>query len=472
MMLLNTIAMWTHGRLLGADTASTDIKISGVAIDTRKVVPGDLFVAIKGEHADGHDYLADAAARGAVAALVTRTIEGALPQVLVKDATLALGDLASAVRAQHHVRVVGITGSNGKTTVKTLTASILSRHGRTHVSSGNYNNELGLPLTLLSMPQDTQFAVLEMGAGKPGDIDYLAAIARPDVGLVTLIAPAHLERMGSIEGVAETKGALYQALPADGVAIINADDAFASFFAGLVGSRKVLRFGLDHKADVGADILDQGIDGSRFVLSTPQGDAEVSLPLPGRHNIANALAAAAVALALEVPLDTIVIGLEQVSGVSGRLRRITTRGGWTLIDDSYNANPSSMMAAIDTLLLAHGERWLVLGDMAELGTDARALHAGIGQRARDSGVDRLFAVGPLNAATVEAFGAQGEHFADKVSLIAALKNQLHDGVTCLIKGSRSAGMEQVVAALGDRADASTQHAHTEDTNKGRASDVA
>jgi UDP-N-acetylmuramoyl-tripeptide--D-alanyl-D-alanine ligase len=443
MMSLSAIAVWTHGRLLGADA-----EVTGVAIDTRKLQPGDLFVAIKGERVDGHDYLAEAAARGAVAAMVTRKLDTDLPQLLVNDAELALGDLASAVRAQRNVRVVGITGSNGKTTVKTLAASILSRHGRAHVSAGNFNNELGLPLTLLAMPRDTEYAVLEMGAGKPGDIAYLAAIARPDIGLVTLIAPAHLARMGSIEGVAETKGALYQALPADGIAIINADDAFASFFGGLAGARKVLRYGLDHPADIGADIIEQRVDGSRFVLSTPHGDAEVKLPLPGRHNIANALAAVAIALALEVPLDTIVAGLEQAAGAAGRLRREVMAGGWTLIDDSYNANPSSMEAAIDTLLLADGERWLVLGDMAELGAEARVLHAGIGARARERGVERLFAVGPLGVATVEAFGARGEHFADKAALIAALQAQLHAGVTCLVKGSRSAGMEQVVAALG------------------------
>jgi UDP-N-acetylmuramoyl-tripeptide--D-alanyl-D-alanine ligase len=460
MMSLSAIAVWTHGRLLGSDA-----EITGVAIDTRKLRPGDLFVAIKGERADGHDYLGEAAARGAVAALVTRKVDSELPQVLVNDAELALGDLASAVRAQRDVRVVGITGSNGKTTVKTLVASILSRHGRTHVSAGNFNNELGLPLSLLSMPRDTEYAVFEMGAGKPGDIAYLAAIARPDIGLVTLIAPAHLARMGSIEGVAETKGALYQALPADGIAIINADDAFASFFGGLAGARRQLRFGLEQPADVGADIVEQRVDGSRFVLSTPQGDADVSLPLPGRHNIANALAATAVALALEVPLETIVAGLEQVPGVAGRLRRETMEGGWTLIDDSYNANPSSMAAAIDTLLLAGGERWLVLGDMAELGADARALHAGIGERARERGVDRLFAVGPFGVATVEAFGAGGEHFDDKATLIAALQAQLHAGVTCLVKGSRSAGMEQVVAALGG-------HPGHADKNKGDASDAA
>ena len=447
MMALGTIAMWTGGRLLAGDA-----QVTGVAIDTRKLKPGDLFVAIKGEHVDGHDYLAEAAARGAVGALVTRKVDSELPQVLVNNAELALGDLASAVRAQRNVRVVGITGSNGKTTVKTLVASILSRHGRTHVSSGNYNNELGLPLSVLAMPLDTEYAVFEMGAGKPGDIAYLAAIARPDIGLVTLIAPAHLERMGSIEGVAETKGALYQALPVDGTAIINADDAFASFFVGLAGSRQVLRFGLEHDADVVAEIIEQRVDGSRFVLSTPQGDAEVALPLPGRHNIANALAAASVALALDLPLGTIVAGLEQARGVEGRLRREVAAGGWTVIDDSYNANPSSMTAAIDTLRLAVGERWLVLGDMAELGKDASALHAGIGAMARERGIDQLFAVGPLGVATVEAFGAGAVHFDDKTTLIAALQAQLHPGVTCLVKGSRSAGMEQVVVELQSEPD--------------------
>jgi UDP-N-acetylmuramoyl-tripeptide--D-alanyl-D-alanine ligase len=453
MMRLSAIALWTHGRLLGADAGVGGV----VAIDTRTLKPGDLFAAFKGERVDGHDYLAQAAAAGAVGALVSRKVDVDLPQVLVDDVEAALGDLASAVRAQRHARVIGITGSNGKTTVKTLVASILSLHGRTHVSAGSFNNEIGLPLTLLSMPEDAEYAVLEMGAGKPGDIAYLAAIARPDIGLVNIIAPAHLERMGSVEAVAETKGALYQALPADGTAIINADDAFAGFFAGLAGTRRVLRFGLEHKADVGADIVEQRADGSLFVLSTPVGDAEVELALPGRHNVANALAAACVALALEVPLDTLVAGLERARPVEGRLRREAMPGGWTLIDDSYNANPSSMAAAIDTLALAGGERWLVLGDMAELGPAARALHAGVGAKARERGIERLFAVGPLGAATVEAFGAGGAHFADQAALLAALAAGLHEGVTCLVKGSHSAGMDKVAAGLRRHANGEGAH---------------
>ncbi len=442
MMRLSAIALWTRGQLLGADA-----EVTSVGVDSRRVRPGQLYVALPGERVDGHDYVAAAAANGASGALVTRKVACDLPQVLVAEAALALGDLASAVRAQRDVRVVGITGSNGKTTVKTLIAGILARHGRTHVSAGNHNNELGLPLSLLAMPRDTQFAVFEMGAGKPGDIAYLAGIARPDVGVVTLVAPAHLERMGSVEGVAETKGALYEALPADGVAIINADDAFASFFVGLAGSRRVLQFGLTNRADVTARDIVHSDAGSSFTLVSPAGESLVQLPLPGRHNVLNALAASAVALALDVPLATIVAGLASANAVSGRLQRQRSRAGWTVIDDSYNANPGSMAAAIDVLMLSSGERWLVLGDMGELGPQASALHAALGARARERGVERLFAVGPLGAATVAGFGAQGAHFADQAALIAALREQLHANVTCLVKGSRSAGMERVVAAL-------------------------
>lgn len=446
MMRLNTLALWTHGSLQGADA-----DVGGVSIDTRTLQPGDLFVALLGEHVDGHAFVAAAAAKGAIGALVSRQVDAPIAQVVVDDTQLALGDLASAVRAQQHVRVIGITGSNGKTTVKTLTASILSRHGRTHVNSGNYNNEIGLPLTLLAMPADSEYAVLEMGAGKPGDIDYLAAIARPDIGLVNGIAPAHLARMGSVEGVAETKGALYSSLPADGVAIVNADDAFAPMFMGLAGGRRVIRFGLDHAADVGADIVELRVDSSHFVLSTPHGDADVELPLAGRHNVANALAAAAIAVALDVPLDTIVDGLENVPHVAGRLNLQPMSGSWTLIDDSYNANPGSAAAAIDTLALAGGTRWLLLGDMAELGANAAKLHADIGALAKTRGIDRLLAVGPLSASAVEAFGAGATHFTDQASLVAAAIAELAPGVTCLVKGSRSAAMDKVVAALARHA---------------------
>jgi UDP-N-acetylmuramoyl-tripeptide--D-alanyl-D-alanine ligase len=439
---LSEVALWTRGTLHGADAP-----VRGVSTDSRKVGADELFVALKGEHHDGHEHLAQAAERGASGALVMRRVNSDLPQVVVADTLLALGDLASAVRAKRRARVVGITGSNGKTTVKTLTASILQRHGRTHSNAGNFNNEIGLPLSLLSMPQDSEYAVMEMGAGKPGDIAYLAAIARPEIGLVNNIAPAHLERMRTLEGVAETKGALYQALSADGTAIINADDAFADFFAGLAGSRRVLRFGFSAKADARADDIRLEPECSTFMLVTPAGAHEVHLPLPGRHNVGNALAAAAIAHALDVPLATIVEGLQNAPLVGGRLRRQVAPGGWSVIDDSYNANPGSTAAAIATLALQSGERWLVLGDMAELGTGAAALHAQIGKQAHDAGIEKLFAVGTLSAHAARAFGVNAQHFATQVELIAALRMQLHAGLSVLVKGSRSSAMENVVAAL-------------------------
>lgn len=454
MMRLSAVALWTRGRLHGAD-----VEVNGFSIDTRTLKAGDLFVALPGERVDAHDFVAAAAERGAVAALVTRPVDVAIPQVIVDDTQKALGDLASSVRAATRVRVVGITGSNGKTTVKTLTASILSRHGRTHVNAGNFNNEIGMPLTLLAMPADTQYVVLEMGAGKPGDIDYLAAIARPDIGLVNSIAPAHLERMGTIEGVAETKGALYQSLPVDGVAVINADDLrFAGFFANLAGTRTILRYGLEQRADIGADIIEERIDGTHFVLSTPHGDGDVHLPMAGRHNVANALAAAAIATALDVPVDIIVEGLEQVPQVAGRLNLEAMPGNWTLIDDSYNANPGSAAAAIDTLSLARGERWLILGDMAELGADTLKLHAGIGRLAHERGIERLLATGIKSAAAVEAFGAGAQHFTTQEALIEAACTQIHEGVTCLVKGSRSSGMDRVVAAMKKHAEGASDAA--------------
>ncbi|MBL8297696.1 MAG: UDP-N-acetylmuramoyl-tripeptide--D-alanyl-D-alanine ligase [Rhodanobacteraceae bacterium] len=438
---LSEIAVWTRGHLIGQDAV-----VQGVATDTRTLRGGDLFVALKGARFDAHEFLVAAREAGAGAALVTRKVDAPLAQVVVADTERALGDLAAAVRARSAARVIGITGSNGKTTVKTLTASILALHGRTHWTQGNFNNEIGLPLTLLAQPPDTEYLVLEMGAGKPGDIAYLAGIARPYVALVNNIAPAHLERLHSLQGVAETKGALYEALPDDGVAIINGEEAFATLFTGLAGARRMLRFGFSSAFEIWADALDLGTQ-SRFRLHTPQGEAEVLLPLAGRHNVSNALAAAAIAQALDVPLATIRRGLEQATSVAGRLVRHESNAGWILIDDSYNANPGSAAAAVDTLVLQAGEPWLVLGDMKELGSEALALHAQIGARARAAGVRRLYACGELSRAAVQAFGEGARHFADQQELTASLRADLHAGVCCLVKGSRSSAMDRVVAAL-------------------------
>lgn len=449
---LKEIAVWTRGALQGADAS-----VRGVSTDTRTLKTGELFVALVGEQHDGHDHVAEAAARGAAGALVARRIDCALPQIVVADTLHALGDLASAVRAQQDVTVIGITGSNGKTSVKTLTARILARHAATHSNPGSFNNEIGLPLTVLGMPDDTRYAVLEMGAGKPGDIAYLASIARPRVGLVNNVAPAHLERMHSLEGIAETKGAMYQALPADGVAVINADDTFAMYFAGLAVARRKLTFGLDAEADVTATDIVLEPEGSRFTLRTPVGVAAVRLPLPGRHNVANAAAAASLALAVDVPLDVIVAGLAAAEAVGGRLLRHESPAGWTLFDDSYNANPGSTLAAVATLALQPGECWLVLGDMGELGPDAAALHARIGQAALAQGIARVYTVGKLAANAADAFGAQARGFSDQAALVAALRHDLHAGVSVLVKGSHASHMERVVAALLDNDQGGGRH---------------
>jgi UDP-N-acetylmuramoyl-tripeptide--D-alanyl-D-alanine ligase len=441
---LADIARWTGGSLHGADAS-----IETVSTDTRTLGASALFVALKGEHHDAHDFVASAHERGASAALVERIQAVDLPQVVVADTLAALAEIARRVNLRHRARIVGITGSNGKTTVKTLIAAILTRHGRTHVNAGNFNNEIGLPLTVLAMPADSDYAVLEMGAGKPGDIAYLARIAQPDVALVNNVAAAHLERMGTLQGVAETKGAIYRALPVDGVAVINADDAFADYFGVLAAPRRVLTFGLLRRADVSAAIdADTKFDG-RFRMLTPIGNSEIALPLPGRHNVMNALAASTIAIALGVPLATIKAGLEGAPNVAGRLLRRTHASGAVVIDDSYNANPGSFAAAIATLAAEPGERVLVMGDMAELGADAEKLHAEIGALARRSGIDRLRAVGRLSRAATAAFGKGAMHYADQSELIDALREELRADVAMLVKGSRSSAMERVVHALLD-----------------------
>jgi UDP-N-acetylmuramoyl-tripeptide--D-alanyl-D-alanine ligase len=440
---LTELALWCGGRVHGGD-----VHIEGVSNDTRQLRPGMLYVALRGERVDGHDLLQQARAAGAAAALVGRAGDSVdLPQLVVADPLHALGELASRHRDRMPARVVGITGSNGKTTVKTLAASILSQVAPTHANPGNRNNEIGLPLAVLDITPEHRFAVLEMGAGKPGDIAYLAQIAQPEVALVNNIACAHLERMGSLDGVADTKGMIYEGLPAEGAAIINADDAFAEAFARRVSARRILRFGLDAEdVDIRATGIELG-ETSRFTLHTPAGPIAVELPLPGRHNIGNALAAAAVAVALDVPLSAIRDGLGAASGVAGRFRLLQQPGGYALVDDTYNANPGSVAAAIRTLVTLPGEPWLVLGDMGELGPDSEALHAGTGSLARQAGIARLFTVGTLSRAASEAFGADGRHFDNRDALVAVLRESLKPGVICLVKGSRSAGMEQVLAEL-------------------------
>lgn len=465
---LSGIANKVGGRLHGEDRV-----VDAIATDTR-ALPAQgsaLFVALKGERFDGHDHVGKAAQSGVAAALVSRQLDIDLPQILVADTERALAAFAASLQAERKAKVFAITGSNGKTSVKTLLLSILEQvAGKTaYANPGNRNNEIGLPLAVIDAPEDVDFAVYEMGAGKPGDIAYLTNIARPDVALVNNIAPAHLERMGSLLGVADTKAAIYDALPADGTAAINADDAFAPYFAERAHGRRILRFGLDASADLFARDIRPTAAGMRFALVSPSGEAGVELHLPGRHNVSNALAAAALALGANVSLQDIVAGLQAARSVAGRLISHALDHGVQLIDDSYNANPGSLNAAIDTLAGQGGESWLVLGDMRELGADAEALHAEAGRRAKSAGIARLYALGALSAAAAKAFGEGAKSFESHAALADALRADLQDfadgaaalataagaagadaapiRLRVLVKGSRGSAMDRIVTAL-------------------------
>jgi UDP-N-acetylmuramoyl-tripeptide--D-alanyl-D-alanine ligase len=443
--MLSQVARWVEGRHLG-----DDVEITSVGTDTRTLAPGALFVALRGERQDGHALAAQARDAGAVAMLVHREVDSPLPQVLCADTQDALGELAAGLQQGRPAVVVAITGSNGKTSVKALVLGILSRAGRAYANPGNFNNEIGLPLAVIAAPEDARFAVYEMGAGQPGDIAYLASIAPPQVSLVNNVMPAHMERMGSLLGIAETKGAIYEALPDDGIAVVNADDTFAPWFTQRIGARRTLRFGLENDADVRATGLKLSAEAAQFRLHTPAGAADVALPLPGRHSVMNALAAAALSLAAGASLDDVVAGLQQAQPVPGRQIPHALRGGAVLVDDTYNANPGSVAAAIAALAQAGGESWLVLGDMKELGEGAALLHADIGAQAQRAGIARLWTVGGLSAEASRAFGDGARHFNDQPALVAALSDALATapaGLRCLVKGSRSSAMDQVVAAL-------------------------
>jgi len=428
--------------VLGCSSPHGDVAFTGITTDSRQVTAGMLFAALPGEHFDGHDYIQQAQECGAAAVLLSRSVETDLPVLQVADVLSALGLLAEYWRNQCPAKVVGITGSNGKTTVKEMVASILRQNGAVLATDGNFNNELGLPLTVFRLDATHDYAVLEMGASNPGDIAYLAKIARPDVGVITNIGPAHLQGFVTEEGVALAKGEIFAALPKDGAAVINSQEPWVGLWQKVNKAETIFYFGGDGKGHIRA--LGSAED---VVISTPVGEFSLRLPLPGQHNLTNALAATAVCLALDVPLAEIKTGLEAVKPVRGRLSLVHSDAGWTVIDDTYNANPASLYAALHVLARQSGEPWLVLGDMKELGTDSRKMHAELGDAARSLGVKRLFALGDASTATVEAFGDKAIHFNNREKLIEVLCAQLRPGVACLVKGSRSMGMEHVVGAI-------------------------
>jgi len=431
------------GEWSGADAAFT-----AVSTDTRQLPPGALFIALIGPNFDGHHFVAVARERGACAALVSRPVDDPLPQLRVADTHLALGRLAALWRSRFCRPLIALTGSNGKTTLKEMIAAILRVRGSTLATEGNLNNDIGAPLTLLRLNGEQAYAVIEMGANHPGEIAYLTGLARPDVAIINNAGPCHLEGFGDVAGVARSKGEIFQGLGPNGTAVINRDDPYADYWASLNPGRRIVDFGLDQPAAVSGQILDAATH--HFRLMTEAGQVDIRLPLPGRHNIRNALAAAAAALAVGATLDEVRQGLENLRGVGGRMQRLQGRHGGAVIHDAYNANPASLAAALQTVGAEPGRKWLVLGDMWELGPAADALHAQSGQDARSAGFERLYALGEHSRAAVRAFGSGGNHFETVEMLSAALDHGIKTGgepPLVLVKGSRGMRMERVIAAL-------------------------
>ena len=443
---------------LGATLHGDDVMMTGVSKDTRDIHTGDLYVALKGERFDGHQFVAEANSSGAVAALVSDAVPLDVPQVQVDDTRIALGQLAAHWcqiwrRKQPAGKLIGITGSNGKTSVKEMCSKILADFaGASSVLStkGNLNNDIGLPMTLLKLTEQHKFAVIEMGANHVGEIDYLSNIAKPDVALVNNVGPAHLEGFGSLEAIAKTKAGIYNGLADDGIAVINQDDVFAAFWQEYCSGLKVIGFSM---LDESADVYAKPIEENHYRIIFESERADLRLKVPGKHNVMNALAAIASTLSVGIPLQSIAASLSEFENIQGRLTMATAVAGYRVIDDTYNANPQSVAAAIDVLAgmtdqtQAEAKTVLVLGDMAELGSDAGKLHAEMGQKAKDAGISVLYATGKLSMNTVDAFSEGGFYFKDKDELIEALEKSLTENDIVLVKGSRSAAMEKVVERI-------------------------
>ncbi|WP_312687268.1 UDP-N-acetylmuramoyl-tripeptide--D-alanyl-D-alanine ligase [Kosakonia sp.] len=435
--------------ILPGELHGHDIAIDAVTSDTRKLTPGCLFVALKGERFDAHDFADKAKAGGAGALLVNRKLDIDLPQLVVKDTRQAFGQLAAWVRQQVPARVVALTGSSGKTSVKEMTAAILSECGNTLYTAGNLNNDIGVPMTLLRLTREHQYAVIELGANHQGEIAWTVGLTCPEAALVNNLAAAHLEGFGSLAGVAKAKGEIYTGLPENGIAILNADNNDWLNWQSIIGDRKVWRFSPNAaNSDFTAINIHVTSHGTDFTLQTPAGNIDVTLPLPGRHNIANALAATALAMAVDASLDAVKKGLANLKAVPGRLFPVRLAENQLLLDDTYNANVGSMTAAAHVLAEMPGYRVMVVGDMAELGDESEACHIQVGEAAKAVGIDKVLSVGALSKALSDASGV-GEHFNDKAAVAARLKALIAEQqiITILVKGSRSSAMEEVVREL-------------------------
>ena len=446
---LRALAEALDGQLVGNDR-----HYDAVCTDSRRLEPGGLIVARRGERFDGHRFVSQAAAQGAAGALVEYTVDSGVPQICVADARRALGRLAYLWRQRFPVPVVAVTGSNGKTTVKEMTATILREDGPVLATLGNLNNEIGLPLTLVGLRPEHHAAVVEMGANHAGEIADLTAIASPDVGVITNAGPAHLEGFGTVEGVARGKGELYAGLADEATAVLNQDDPFAGLWHELIEPRRCVSFGLAPGAQFCASEIHQSLRGEQpllaFRLSSPLGEHTVELGMAGRHNVGNALAAAAAAWAAGAEARSILAGLQRTGPVAGRLQLRPGVRGTRLLDDTYNANPASLSSALEYLLELDGPCWMVLGDMLELGEGASEWHGQIGGEARRLGVERLYAMGQMSRHAADAVGPGARWCGELADLVRAVETELPSGANLLGKGSRGMRLERVVDALAKR----------------------
>lgn len=426
---------------------SQDVALTGVCIDSRQVKPGNLFVAIIGERFDGHQFVNDAIAQGAAAVLCSQHLKDcAIPQLLVSDTIVALTKIATAHRQKLSCAVIALTGSNGKTTVKEMIAAILPKPS--FATPGNLNNHIGVPLSVLQLRDEHRYAVFELGANHIGEIAHTVAIVQPQVTLINNIAPAHIGEFGSIDGVAQTKGEIYQGLSTEGTAVINDDDAYAHYWDTILENKNTLRFSRMHPADIYARDITFNANGcGEFTLVTPQGEVAITLQVPGAHNVSNASAAAACTHALGISLTDIAAGLKRFGGVSGRMTFIQGKNNVLVIDDTYNANLRSSLSALDVLASRQGRRIFVFGDMGELGQWSEQHHQEVGNAARDLGIDMLLTCGTQSQATANAYGTAGKHYPNQEELMQDLLTQLDENTTVLVKGSRSSKMEKIVHRL-------------------------
>ncbi|MDC9597737.1 UDP-N-acetylmuramoyl-tripeptide--D-alanyl-D-alanine ligase [Xenorhabdus anantnagensis] len=451
-LTLQKLVQLTDGELYRVtDQQAETLQINTVETDSRQIMHGSLFIALKGEKFDAHDFAAAVALQGASALLVSRRLDIDCPQVVVVDTRLAMGKLAGWVRQQSKAKIVALTGSSGKTSVKEMTAAILRQCGNTLYTAGNFNNDIGVPLTLFRLTDEHQFAVIELGANHIGEIAYTTEMTRPESALVNNLFSAHLEGFGSLAGVAKAKGEIFKGLAPTGTAIINLDSNDWNHWQHSISDQQtVWRFSVSSTAGsdfYATNILEQPL-ATHFCLHSPVGSVELTLPLPGKHNIANALAASALAISVGASLDDIRTGFSELKAVAGRLFPILLTEGKVILDDTYNANPGSMIAAANVLSQMPGYRVMVVGDMGELGDQAIECHHEVGEAVASTNIDKVLSVGTLSAHISGASG-RGQHFINKAELVATLLPLLeqHEMISILIKGSRSAAMEEVVNVL-------------------------